>query len=100
MGYQRRVHGRNIKNREWVVASVIASRASCCACSLVKWVISTILGVIIIIAIVFCIGYFGFGWFKHDDPTKLASLTIPDEMEPLTRAGRSIILRTIGAGMQ
>ena len=97
----------------------------CCACSLVKWVISTILGVIIIIAIVFCIGYFGFGWFKHDDPTKLASLTIPDEMEPLTRgnfafdftvlissttyklirfslnlAGRSIILRTIGAGMQ
>ena len=57
----------------------------CCACSLVKWVISIVLGVILIAGIILCIGYFGFGWFKHDDMQKSAGLTMPPEMEPLAQ---------------
>merc|ERR1711946_46927 len=60
--------------------------AFCCACSLVKWVISVLASAIIIIAIVLCVVYL-VDWDNSDPTTTEAPVTTPDppQFEPLIK---------------
>ena len=36
------------------------------ACSLVKWIVSTLLSTILLVVVVLIIGHYGYGWFEEN----------------------------------
>merc|ERR1711928_179935 len=72
----------------------LVAGACCCACSLVRWIISIVISAVIIVAVVLCVVYL-VDW-GDDDSASVAQLPTT----PLSRAGKSIILQAIAAGNQ
>merc|ERR1711928_160677 len=90
----RTFHLVNLKNGKMCGCCLceLIEGALCCACSLVRWIISLVAIAVVIIAIVLCVVYL-VDWGDDETTTTMTTTS-------MSRAGKSIILQAIAAGNQ